>query len=218
MSAPVFPKSAAPNRWLSASIAGSTLTGSDITRDQLAANAVNVTLVGGALDDTYIAYGTSTNVVEQANGGIDTVITWGNSYTLGANVENLTLMGGANSTATGNTGNNILTGNDGNNRIVTGGGNDLLVGSKGADTYVPTEAANSVTWIAGFKASGTTIDKIDLRGFGMERDHASPDPDGVRSQDRVRVVVLAADQEAVFVLGHMQLDGRGHRPNHSRPR
>jgi beta-glucanase (GH16 family) len=168
MSAPVFPKSAAPNRWLSASIAGSTLTGSDTTRDQLAANAVNVTLVGGALDDTYIAYGTSTNIVEQANGGIDTVITWGNSYTLGANVENLTLMGGANSTATGNTGNNILTGNDGNNRIVTGGGNDLLVGSKGADTYVPTEAANSVTWITGFKASGTTIDKIDLRGFGID--------------------------------------------------
>lgn len=168
MAAPVFPKSAAPNNWLSTATAGSTLNGSNTMRDQLAANAGNITLAGGFMDDTYIAYDTSTKIVEQAGGGIDTVQTWGNAYTLGANVENLTLMGTANSTGTGNSGNNIITGNDGANRIVTGGGNDLLVGSAGADTYVPTKEANSITWITGLKTSGATLDKIDLRGFGID--------------------------------------------------
>ena len=168
MSAPVFPTSDSPNNWLSTGTAGSTLTGSNTMRDQLAANAGSITLIGGGLDDTYIAYDSTTKIVEQTGGGIDTVVTWGNSYTLGENVENLTLMGSNNSTAIGNTGNNILTGNDGDNRIVTGGGNDLLVGSKGADTYVPTKEASSITWIKDFKTSGATLDQIDLRGFGID--------------------------------------------------
>lgn len=167
MSAPILPKSSAPNNWLSTGISGATLYGSSSMRDQLAANSTNITLVGGALDDTYIAYDSSTKVVEAAGGGIDTVQTWGHSYTLSANVENLSLKGSANSTGTGNSGNNLITGNDGSNKIVTGGGNDVLVGSKGADTYIPTKQANSVTWITNFKTSGTVLDKVDLRGFGL---------------------------------------------------
>src|SRR3546814_11878473 len=99
-------------------------------RDQLAANATNITLAGGGLDDTYIAYDPSTKVVEAAGGGIDTVQTWGSGFTPSANLENVTLQGGNNSTATGSAGNNLLTGNDGNNSITTDGRNDDLVGEK----------------------------------------------------------------------------------------
>jgi serralysin len=167
MSAPVLPKSLAPNRWYGTSTKGATVYGSDTTRDQLTANTTGVTLVGKAMDDTYVAYDANTKIIEEVGGGIDTVLTYGHAYTLGVNVENLTLMGSANATATGNTGNNILTGNSGSNVITTGGGNDVLVGSGGTDTYVPTKQTGSITWITSFKATGTTIDKIDLRGFGL---------------------------------------------------
>ena len=46
------------------------------------------------------------------------------SYTLGANVENLTLTGSAAINATGNTLANTLTGNAGNNVLDGGAGND----------------------------------------------------------------------------------------------
>jgi Ca2+-binding RTX toxin-like protein len=167
LSLPDLPTSLGPNRWLSTSTKGATLTGSDGARDQLAANTTGVTLVGKAMDDTYVAYDANTKIVEEAGGGIDTVLTYGHAYTLGVNVENLRLLGSANATATGNSGNNILTGNSGNNVITTGGGSDVLVGSGGTDTYVPTKQTGSVTWITEFKATGATIDKIDLRGFGL---------------------------------------------------
>ena len=167
MPAPILPKSAAPTNWLSTASSGATLSGSAATRDQLSANAPNITLAGGGLDDTYIAYDPSTTIVESADGGVDTVQTWGSGFTLGANVENLNLMGGSNAYATGNSGDNLITGNSGNNRITTGGGNDVLIGSGGADIYVPTKAANSVTWITGFKAGGVAVDKIDVKGFGL---------------------------------------------------
>ena len=57
MSAPTLPKSAPPNNWLSTSLAGSTLTASPTKYNQLSANALNVTLIGGSTEEAVLAMG-----------------------------------------------------------------------------------------------------------------------------------------------------------------
>ena len=93
------------------------------------------TMKGGAGDDTYIVDNTGDVIVENASEGTDTVQS-SVTYTLSANVENLTLTGAAAINASGNDLANILTGNDGNNVLDGKGGNDVLAGGHGSDTYI----------------------------------------------------------------------------------
>ena len=58
------------------------------------------------------------------------------SYTLGPNLENLTLTGNLAIDATGNARDNLLIGNSANNVLDAGAGNDLLLGGTGADTLI----------------------------------------------------------------------------------
>ncbi|CAH0180723.1 hypothetical protein [Roseomonas sp. CECT 9278] len=90
------------------------------------------TLRGAAGDDTYVINRKDV-IVELANGGIDKVESSIN-YTLGANIENLTLTGRANLLGIGNGANNIIAGNAGNNRLLGQAGNDTLNGGLGNDT------------------------------------------------------------------------------------
>ena len=93
------------------------------------------TLYGGTGNDQYWVNGPEDVIVEQPGQGIDTVIAKF-SWTLGANVENVTLQekgASANGGITGNGLNNVLTGNGGENRINAGGGNDTLHGGGGID-------------------------------------------------------------------------------------
>ncbi|MET1025939.1 MAG: family 16 glycosylhydrolase, partial [Dongiaceae bacterium] len=168
MPAPKLPTSAPAKVSQSTSTGGQTLTGDPTKNNLLVANTSRVTLVGGPLDDTYIVYDPSDVVVEQNNGGIDTVQTWGSGFTLPANVENLQLMGTFNANAVGNSGNNLITANTGNDHITTGGGNDVLVAGAGADRFTLTKDLGTTTWITGLKTSGTVIDKIDLYGYGFQ--------------------------------------------------
>ena len=80
------------------------------------------TLIGGTGNDIYIINDNDT-ILENLNEGIDTVkssITW----TLGANLENLTLTGTGDINATGNTLNNTFIGNSGRNTFSGAAGND----------------------------------------------------------------------------------------------
>jgi len=117
------------------------LTGGD-GNDTLDGGAGIDKLAGGKGDDTYYitdlnAAGTKAadTVTEGVNQGNDTVISTV-SYTLTANVENLTLnTGTANISGTGNKSLNTITGNDGNNTLNGKEGNDTLTGGLGDDIF-----------------------------------------------------------------------------------
>ena len=124
----------------------STLTGNDLANvlsgnvgsDRLDGGAGNDlldgglgadTLIGGTGDDIYIVDNAGDVVTEAANEGVDTIRTTLSTYSLAGleNVENLTYIGAASFTGTGNSAANVMTG---------GTGNDLLSGGDGNDTYV----------------------------------------------------------------------------------
>jgi Ca2+-binding RTX toxin-like protein len=110
-----------------------TLTGGE-GQDLLDGGTGNDTMQGGTGNDTYIVDVAVDVVTELANEGTDTVQS-SITYTLGANVENLTLTGTANLNSTGNVLDNILTGNSGANVLTGGAGNDTYVVGAG-DTVV----------------------------------------------------------------------------------
>ena len=90
-------------------------------------------LVGGTDNDTYVVDSTADVVIEAAGEGTDSVSASA-SYTLSANVENLTLTGVANLSGTGNGQDNVVTGNGGANLLSGVAGNDTLIGGGGNDT------------------------------------------------------------------------------------
>ena len=101
--------------------------------DLLDSGAGNDAMDGGAGNDTYVVDSLSDTVTELAGQGTDTVST-GLTYTLGDNVENLTLTGTEDINGTGNALNNVITGNSGNNVLMGLEGNDTLNGGEGPDT------------------------------------------------------------------------------------
>jgi trimeric autotransporter adhesin len=119
---------------LTGNSANNTLTGG-AGNDILDGGAGTDTMLGGAGNDTFVVNVTADVVTEAASEGTDLVQS-SVSYTLGANVENLTLTGTSAINATGNTLNNVLTGNIANNTLSGGTGNDTMIGGVGNDTYV----------------------------------------------------------------------------------
>jgi Ca2+-binding RTX toxin-like protein len=90
-------------------------------------------LVGGFGNDTFVVDDAGDVVTEASAGGIDQVNS-SISYTLGANVEKLRLLGSDTINGDGNALNNVLTGNDGDNVLNGGAGADQLFGGDGNDT------------------------------------------------------------------------------------
>ncbi|HWW25796.1 MAG TPA: M10 family metallopeptidase C-terminal domain-containing protein, partial [Caulobacter sp.] len=98
------------------------------------------TLIGGLGDDTYVLDTTIDVILETASAGWDAVYVAA-SYTLGANLEALTLQGAAangygNDLANalyGNASGNYLNGGGGDDYLSAGGGADILDGGTGGD-------------------------------------------------------------------------------------
>ncbi|MBM6596402.1 peroxidase family protein [Microvirga pudoricolor] len=89
------------------------------------------TLAGGAGNDTYVVTAGDV-IVEVAGGGTDTVES-DQSYTLGANLENLTLTGANAVNGIGNDLANVINGNNASNQLFGGGGNDTVNGGDSSD-------------------------------------------------------------------------------------
>jgi Ca2+-binding RTX toxin-like protein len=92
-------------------------------------------MAGGTQDDTYVVDNIGDVVTEYAGQGTDTVRTMLTSYTLGAEVENLTYTGIQSFKGIGNGLDNVITGGIGNDTIDGGKGHDTLIGGAGDDTY-----------------------------------------------------------------------------------
>jgi Ca2+-binding RTX toxin-like protein len=110
--------------------------------DNLYAGQGNDILQGGNGNDLYYLSYESTDLTndtisgETAGGGTDTAYAIFAVAALADNVENLTLVGTANISGTGNSANNFISGNTGNNTLTGGAGDDLLRDTLGADTLI----------------------------------------------------------------------------------
>ncbi|SFS13157.1 calcium-binding protein [Sphingomonas jatrophae] len=153
--------------------------------DQLTGGEGADYMVGGAGNDTYYVDNTADVVIEDTDGGIDTVVSTLSGYTLRDNFETLRLGGSDNINGTGNALNNTLSGNAGGNNlkglagndsiygyggddIIDGGeGNDILNGGDGFDIVSYKSATSGVTVslanTANQNTGGAGIDK--LAGF-----------------------------------------------------
>ncbi len=109
----------------------------------------NDVLTGGAGNDTYLVSGRANTITELTDEGIDHVLV-ALSWTLGANLENLSLAGNGNFSATGNAFGNQINGNDGNNILDGGTGADTLIGGDSNDTYVVDNANDLIVETADF--------------------------------------------------------------------
>ncbi|WP_432431381.1 calcium-binding protein, partial [Rhodomicrobium vannielii] len=144
--------------------------------DTLAGDAGANRLAGGAGDDTYFADSGDT-IVETATGGVDTVVTSSASFTLAANVENLTFsgtgafIGSGNNIAnviTGGAGADVLSGAGGDDTIIGGAGNDVMDGGAGNDMFVFGPGHFGADVITGFDANAANgQDLLDLHLLGI---------------------------------------------------
>ena len=152
------------NDYLFGRLGNDTLNGGD-GNDVLDGGSGNDTMIGGAGDDIYRVDAAGDVVTEALGGGTDLVYS-SVSYTLGPNVENLTLRGhGSGASALNATGNalaNVLTGNAGDNVLDSGEGNDTLNGGFGNDTMIG--GAGDDTYRVG--AAGDVV----IEGFGAGTD------------------------------------------------
>ena len=176
-----------------------TLTGG-AGNDTLDGGGGNDSMAGGAGNDTYIVGSTGDVITENASQGTDLVessVTW----TLGADLENLTLTGSStingignalDNTLTGNSAANSLSGLDGNDLVIGGGGNDTLSGGNGSDTLRGGAGVDSLTGGAGNDLFDFDAISESRVGVGL-RDIIT---DFVRGQDQIDLSTIDANSGA----------------------
>lgn len=151
-------------------------------------------LIGGMGDDTFVVNVVGDVVTELANEGTDLVQSAIN-YTLGANVENLTLTGTSVINGTGNTLDNVLTGNAANNTLTGAAGNDTLAGGAGTDTLIG--GAGNDTYVVDI--AGDVVTELAGEGTDLVQSAIS--------------YTLGANLENLFLIGAAAINGTGNAAN-----
>lgn len=164
--------------------------------------AGNDTLSGGVGNDIYYVDSTTDVVIENAGAGVDEVRSTAATYTLSANVENLSLQGTGNIAGVGNTLANVLTGNTGNNTLDGGDGHDTLIGGAGNDSLVGGAGNDSLQGDAGVDTlvggAGDDTYKIDSAA-DVVTEIAGGGSDRVVLADSVLSYTLAAEVETLYM-------------------
>lgn len=166
------------------------------TNDTLTGTAGSDTIDGGlgadrmtgrGGDDTYKVDQSDDRAIESSGGGMDTVLSSAPQFVLGANVENLTLIGGAGQVATGNGLDNILVSNysrgilkggAGDDTLVSGFGSDRLSGGTGADTFVFEQAHPQDGTVRHVRDFEPGVDKLDVSALLHDYTGIDPVADG----------------------------------------
>ncbi|GAA0561041.1 calcium-binding protein [Rhizomicrobium electricum] len=141
-------------------------------------------MLGGAGNDVYFVDNPLDAVTEELNEGTDQVFSSAVTYTLGANIENLSLVlaiGGA--SGTGNDLANQISGSTGNDTLIGAAGDDTLNGASGADSLVG--------------GIGNDVYYVDNSGDVIQ-EHASEGTDSVISS--AASYVLSADVERLILM------------------
>lgn len=138
------------------------------------------------------------------DGSIDTVES-SVSFTLGRNVENLTLAGSADLSGTGNESGNLLVGNegantlsglDGNDYLAGRAGNDVLDGGAGTDTLEGNQGGD--TFVFGL---GYSFDQIADFEAGIDKIAIKADL-GLETADQVLAVAQQWGNDVAFIFGN----------------
>ena len=173
---------------------------------------------GGTGDDVYIVDNSGDSVVEASGEGFDTVYTTLNSYTLGADVEDLYWNNGSgNFTATGNgldndirggSGADTLSGLGGNDDLDGGTGNDTLLGGDGDDHLYGNAGADDLT---GGNGADTFAISSFQTGLGASADRIL---DFTQGSDLIDVSgmdanLLSAGNQAFTFIGTAAFSGSG---------
>jgi Ca2+-binding RTX toxin-like protein len=137
--------------------------------DMLNGGAGDDTMIGGNGNDTYYVDSDADIVTELAGQGTDTVHSSTESYTLTANVENLTFdnVAGAGVYGYGNALANTIIGTDNSNLLDGGAGADTLTGLGGVDNFVFQAGQANGDVITDFDGLGAGIgDSLIFVGYG----------------------------------------------------
>ena len=188
---------AAANRLVG--LAGNDSIAGSAGNDTLEGGSGNNTLDGGAGNDVYVVTSAVDVLVEAVGGGTDLVraaVDWA----LGANLENLTLIGTAGLSGTGNALNNVILGNAGANLLSGGDGNDSLAGGEGNDTLVGGTEQDTLSGNLGddtYLVDSATVTLIESAGQGTDTVRASLS------------WTLGANFEVLVLTGSAALNGTG---------
>ncbi len=208
------------NASLNGNAVNNILTGG-VGNDTLNGGVGNDTLAGGDGNDSYYLYDAGDTIIENANSGIDTVLSNLTIDLLVNNVENIGLLGSAAINATGNSLDNTITGNSANNILNGGLGNDFLRGDLGNDSLFGGEGNDTLN-------GGIGVDRLE-GGIGDDLYYLS-DADSGSGNDTIienansgidtalsifTVTALANNVEKLGLLGSAAINGTGNDLNNT---